>query len=133
MAANNAASTAAENAVTQYIGNQSGITVTNQVQLTNGTTTCVADCFISGPANATVQLPTGFVDKNGNPITSISLNSSGQAIIEIKTGNGPLTSNQTVVYPAAQAGTATATGTAAVNSGINITGSPTPVFVIRQP
>jgi filamentous hemagglutinin len=48
--------------------------------------------------------------KRANPITSFNLNSSGQAIVEIKTGGATLTPNQSAVYPSVQAGTATSVG-----------------------
>lgn len=51
-----------------------------------------------------------LLNANGNPITLFSLNSQGQAIVEVKTGGASLTSNQATVYPAVQAGAATPVG-----------------------
>jgi filamentous hemagglutinin len=93
-----------------------------------------------------VQVPSGFsaydlngnplLDAAGNPVTTLPLNSQGQAIIEMKTGGGQLTSGQTTVYPAAQTGNAAGVGGAgnASNAGkINMNGpiSPTPVYVLK--
>ena len=106
----------------------------------------MADIVVSGAPGSTVQVPTGFiakdlngnplVDSNGNPITSFNLNSSGQAIVEVKTGGATLTPNQSTVYPAAQSGTATSVGGNAAQAfgGVQPSTLPaTPVIVIRRP
>ena len=64
--------------------------------------------------------------------TSIPLNSQGQAIIEVKTGNGQYTTGQAEVYPAAVAGNATAVGGNAVKIDVQGQIAPTPVIVLRK-
>jgi filamentous hemagglutinin len=144
LAANNATGKAAENVVINDIGAQSGLKVQGQVTLTDGTTRCVADCAITGAANATVNVPSGFVaedingnilvDASGNPITSFNLNANGQALVEVKTGGGTLTTNQTVVYKEVQAGNASGTGPETNAANVNMSGNlpPTPVIVLRK-
>jgi len=59
----------------------------------------------------------------------------GQVIVEVKTGNGPVTGNQSTVYPAAQTGNATGIGTNAQNAfGTPSPSSvpPTPVVILRK-
>lgn len=145
LAANNAAGKPAEGMAQAGLTSQEGIAVTSQVSLTSGSTRAVADLGVTGLPNATVQVPSGFVaedingnlllNTNGNPITSFSLNSQGQAIVEIKTGGASLTSNQSIVYPAVQAGAATPVGgkaTGTFGAPLPSTLSPTPVIVLRK-
>lgn len=49
-----------------------------------------ADQVVTGTPNGTLQVPNGYyaTDLNNNVITQIPLNSSGQVIIEVKTGTG---------------------------------------------
>jgi filamentous hemagglutinin len=123
-----------------------GLNVQARVSLTNGSTRTVADISVSGAPGGAVQVPAGFVaedlngnaltDANGNPITSFNLNSSGQAIVEIKTGGATLTSNQSTVYPSVQSGTAMSVGGNAAKAfqvPQPSTLPATPVIVLRRP
>jgi filamentous hemagglutinin len=99
---------------------------------------------VNGAPGAAVQVPAGYVaedlngnpllDANGNPVTSFNLNSQGQAIVEVKTGGATLTSNQSVVYPAVQSGSAAGTGagTNAAEAGMSGPLPQTPVIVLRK-
>jgi filamentous hemagglutinin len=91
-----------------------------------------------------VQIPSGFVaedlsgnrliDADGNPITSFQLNAGGQAVIEIKTGNATLSSDQTIVYPQlGTGGTVSGVGGNAAAAGVNVQLPPIPVIVLRKP
>ena len=119
-----------------------GVTVTNQVTPTDGTTVCRADCALAGQPGEAVQVPPGYVaedpsgntlvDGNGNPISSFNLNSSGQAVVEVKTGNANLTSNQVAVYPEVQTGGATGVGGNATDAGMSGSIPETPTIVLRK-
>jgi len=99
---------------------------------------------VNGAPNAIVQVPAGYVaedlsgklllDANGSPVTSFNLNPQGQAIVEVKTGGASLTSNQSVVYPAVQSGSAAGTGagTNAAAAGMSGALPETPVIVLRK-
>jgi hypothetical protein len=145
LAANNAAGKAAEAEVAADFQAQGGFQFQSQVTLSNGSVSARTDFALDGMPNATVQVPPGYiaedlggnvlVDAQGNPITSFNLNSQGQAIIEVKTGGGDLTSNQAAVYPTVQSGTAAPVG----GNAAKVYGSPlpsnlppTPVIVLRK-
>jgi hypothetical protein len=146
LAINNATGKAAELQVINDIRGQ-GFSVQPQTSLTSGSVRCVADCSIyNGAPGATVRIPPGFVaedlngalllDATGKPITSFNLNSSGQAVVEVKTGMSPLTPNQVTVYPTVQNGTAVPVGGNAVKAfGTPLPSPlpPTPVIVLRKP
>ncbi|BCZ85297.1 hypothetical protein PTKU64_89720 [Paraburkholderia terrae] len=92
-----------------------------------------ADQVVTGTPNGTLQVPNGYyaTDLNNNVITQIPLNSSGQVIIEVKTGTGDLTPNQGVTYPAAQSGNAVGAGRNAANANVQGQVQPTQVVIIR--
>ncbi|WP_143708192.1 two-partner secretion domain-containing protein [Ralstonia pickettii] len=121
------------------------LTVQERVSFTDGSTRSVADMTVSGAPGSRVNVPNGYVmeDLNGNimrgadgqPVTSFTLNSSGRAVVEVKTGGATLSSNQATVYPSIQTGTAIPVG----GNAANVYGRPlptltpqTPVIVIRK-
>jgi RHS repeat-associated protein len=139
--ANAAVGAAAEREVVNDLENQ-GLEVQPRVTLTNGETRCVADCVISGAPGQVVQVPDGYTveDLSGKPVIggnegsarTITLNSNGQAIIEIKTGAATLTANQAAVYPSAPVGDAMGVGGNAARAGVSGRLGDTSVFVFRK-
>ena len=97
---------------------------------------CTAMVVNAAEGTTSVPVPAGYAatDVAGNPVTSIPVNSSGQAIVEVKTGNGPFTSNQTTVYPQVSSGNVTAVGGNAGRSGLGVgsVSADTPVIVLRK-
>jgi filamentous hemagglutinin len=119
-----------------------GVTVTPRVSISDGNVRCVSDCVITGAPGQQLEVPSGFVAEdtsgtklagnNGGPLTKITLNSEGRAIIEVKTGGASLTGNQSVGYPAAQSGTAAGVGGNASRARLSGSFSATPVYVLRR-
>jgi len=142
VAANNAAHTVAVSGVSDlFQANNANVQteVTMNTTVNGVTTTSRADMVVTAPSGTTsLPVPPGYVATDastGNSMTSIPVNSNGQVIVEVKTGNGPVTGNQSTVYPAAQTGNATGIGANAQNafgtpspSGV----PPTPVVILRK-
>ena len=134
IAANSAAGKAAEAQVDASLTSQ-GLDVQPQVTLANGSLTARADFVVSGIPGGSIQVPPGYVatDIYGNPITSVNLGPNGQAIIEVKTGNASLTTNQASVYPGVQNGTAVGVGQNAASASMaGSVSSSTPVIIFRK-
>jgi hypothetical protein len=134
---------AAEQEVSTDLANQ-GTDVQQQVTLTNGSIRCQADCALNGAPNQVVSVPAGYVaedingnvlvDVSGNPVRTFNLNSQGQAVVEVKTGQATLTTNQSAVYPAVQSGAASGTGAGTNAAKASMSGplQQTPVIVLRK-
>ncbi|GHC65440.1 hypothetical protein GCM10007315_32560 [Gemmobacter tilapiae] len=139
--ANAAVGAEAEREVIDSLENQ-GLIVQPRVTLTNGDMRCVADCVISGTPGQTVQVPDGYtveslsgkplLGSDGGSASTITLNSNGQAVIEVKTGNAVLTSNQAAVYPSVTAGDAVGVGVNAARADVSGNFGSTSVYVLRK-
>ena len=108
--------------------------VQTEVTLCGLGSSCRADQVISRPGANGAQVPDGYTatDLDGNQLDVIPLSSNGQAIIEIKTGDAGLTSNQSSVYPEVSQGIVSGTGSNAQET--NLAGSvpaDTPVVILR--
>jgi filamentous hemagglutinin len=130
----------ANNAASAYYSSQGAIVQTNVTLTTSdglgGTVPpAIADQVLNGNPNDVYQIPPGATatDLSGNSLLSFQLNNQGQAIIEIKTGDAVLSPNQSIVYPAAQAGNAVGVGGNAALASVQGPIPSIPVIIIRYP
>ncbi|MDF1868575.1 MAG: hypothetical protein P1U70_27370 [Saprospiraceae bacterium] len=78
-----------------------------------------------------IKAPEGYDTVNrstGETVMHITPDNNGNAIIEVKTGKGKESSNQSTVYNACQAGTAIGCGEKAKSAGNDGTQAPTAVY-----
>ncbi|WP_444890834.1 DUF637 domain-containing protein [Microbulbifer sp. DLAB2-AA] len=95
-----------------------------------------ADLSVTGERDGSIDVPDGFelFDLNGNhiPEGKIQLDSKGRALLEVKTGNATLTSNQKIVYDACTSGQASACGANADEGGLRGQMDEIFVYILRS-
>ncbi|MEX2964624.1 DUF637 domain-containing protein [Microbulbifer sp. TYP-18] len=130
------------NDIVDSIGDSDGLIVQKEVSIQydnlghpdHGTLARADLSITGGMPGKTIDIPEGFelYDLDGNRVTGgIQLDTNGQAILEVKTGNATLTGNQKTVYSACQLGQASACGNNATFAEFKDEIVPTSVYVLR--